>query len=263
MKVRAGIVAVVVVALAADAHAQSTTIKRCIGAAERGQEMRKGGQLLDAEGAFRECSALDCPATVRRDCSRWIEELEESIPSYVVRLVDEDKKEVTGGRVTVDGHAINASGGRALQVDPGPHKFVWVRKDAPNVEQELVVREGERNRVILLAAGTKSPPPDDDKKPPPGPATPTPQSTTVPWIIGGAGVASIAVGGIFWGIGLSERSDLSSTCASSHSCLQHDVDASKSKLVVGDVLVGLGLVAVAGAAYFLFFRSGDPPQSQP
>src|SRR5262249_9505902 len=42
--------------------------KRCISAAEQGQQQRKEGKLLAARGSFVACTASECPAVVRKDC---------------------------------------------------------------------------------------------------------------------------------------------------------------------------------------------------
>jgi hypothetical protein len=228
---------------------------QCIAAAESGQQLRSSGKLLGARKAFAPCTAGACPAAIRRDCGRWIDEIDSATPSVTVQLVDETQAEVAEGRVLMDGEPLlRAADGHATPVDPGVHRFVWSR-DAGNVEQELVVREGEKNRVIVL----RVPPPvqigpgrDRDMHAEPSSRGP------LPWIVGGAGVALGAVGGVLWGIGLHDRSSLSTTCAGAHACLQSDVDASRTKLIVGDVLVGVGVLAIAGAVY-LFLRQSGPP----
>jgi hypothetical protein len=233
------------------AHAAPPSAKRCIAIAERGQQLRKDGSLVDAQAAFRECSALECPAMVRRDCGKWVEELDESIPTVTVKLEDEDKKEIPSGRISVDGHPLPRSGeGRATPLDPGTHRFTWLRNPA-NVEEDVVIREGEKNRIIVLSA-PRSP------DPPPPPPPPAKDRTSLPWVIGGIGIVSAAVGGTLWGVGLSERASLENGCKLRGTCTQSDVDSSRVKLVVGDVFMGVGIVAVGVAIYFLVRGDSAP-----
>jgi hypothetical protein len=237
--------------------------KRCINSAEQGQQQRKEGKLLAARSSFVACTASDCPAVVRRDCARWMDELDATIPTIVVKLEDEDGHDVVDGRVLLDGETLSGtSTGRAFSVDPGTHRVAWMRPGG-DLDEEIVVREGERNRVVVLRPKTQRPvehPPPPPPPPPPGGPSPSRASSPLPWIVGGAGVVVGGVGALFWGLGLHDRSNLESTCAPSHTCSDSDVHASRTKLIVGDVLVGVGIVAVAAAVYLLI-RPDDAPSS--
>jgi hypothetical protein len=77
-------------------------------------------------------------------------------------------------------------------------------------------------------------------------------SRTVPtsaWILGGVGVAALAGAGVLWASGLGDRSGLYSGCGQTQSCSQSDVDASRTKLVVGDVAAAAGVVALGAAVW--------------
>jgi hypothetical protein len=242
--------------------AQAAPKKQCITAAETGQQLRSAGRLLSARRALAACTASSCPTVVRRDCGRWIEEIDAAQPSVTVKLEDVSGADVPDGTILLDGEPVpRAADGRATQLDPGAHKLVWVRDAGRNVEQDVVVREGERNRVIVLRAsgpelvpraGTTDARAPEDAPPPPGSRSP------VPFVVGGLGVAAVAAGAIFWGIGLNERSNLGTSCAAAHACAQNDVDASRTKLIVGDVLVGVGVLAVAGAV--VLYLTQDAPR---
>lgn len=244
--------ALVFLSLSAPAAAAPKKQQHCIAAAESGQQLRSTSKLIEARKAFGACTANTCPAVIRRDCGRWIDELDLATPTITVKLEDAAGAEVPEGRVLVDGEPLQrAADGRATPIDPGVHRFAWLRDEGASVEEQFVVREGEHNRVLVLRV------PAPAVGPPP-PVTREPASTgPLPWVVGGAGVALTTVGFIFWGVGLSDRSTLSSTCASSHSCAQSDVEASHTKLVVGDVLIGVGLVAMIGAAYLFLRPTGE------
>ncbi len=227
--------------------------QQCIAAAESGQQLRSSSKLLDARKAFGACTANSCPAMIRRDCGRWIDEIDQATPTISVKLQDATGAEVTEGRVLMDGEPLpRAADGRATPIDPGSHRFSWLRDEGSPIEEQFIVREGEHNRVIVLhvAPVTLGPPP------PPMPAE-THGPGVLPWVVGGAGAVLALTGGVLWGIGLNERSTLSSTCASAHNCALSDVESSHTKLVVGDILVGVGLVAIAGAVYLYLRSTGD------
>lgn len=244
--------AVAALLLAAPAEVHAAPKKQCIAAAESGQQLRSHGKLLEARRAFGACTATSCPAVVRRDCGRWIDEIDAATPSVTVRLEDEKGDDVHEGRVLLDGEPMRGSEGRATPVDPGVHHFVWSR-DSGDIEQELVVREGEHNRVVVLRVPAPPRPPAVATEPPPPPTR-----SPVPWIIGGLGIAVAGAGAVMWGIGLNEHANLGSSCAPAHACAQSDVDASKTKLVVGDVMMGVGVVAIAGAVILLLSQGSVP-----
>jgi hypothetical protein len=253
--VRAHVAIIVLgVVIAGTAHADT---KRCIGAAEQGQQQRRDGKLLAARSSFVACTASECPAVVRRDCAKWIDELDATIPTIVVRLEDEEGHDAVDGRVLLDGETLSgATSGRAFSVDPGSHRIAWMRPGG-DLDEEIIVREGERNRVVVLR------PKVAEKIPPPPPPLPPPAKTksSIPWLVGGAGLVVGGTGALLWGLGLNDRSNLQSTCASAHTCADSDVRASRTKLIVGDVLVGVGVVAIAAAVYLLVTSGDDAGRS--
>jgi hypothetical protein len=233
--------------------------KQCINAAETGQQLRSSGRLIQARRALAACTASTCPTVVRRDCGRWIEEIDAAQPSVSVKLEDATGADVPDGKVLLDGEPmVRAADGRATPVDPGTHKLVWSRETGRSVEQEVVVREGERNRVIVLRVPSPGlvPRAGSETSEPSSPPSPAHARGPLPFIVGGLGLAVAGAGAVFWGIGLNDRSNLSTSCAAAHACAQSDVDASHTKLIVGDVLVGVGILAVATAVYLYVSDDG-------
>ena len=252
-------VAAIMLAVARPAWA-APQAKRCIEAAETGQQLRGSGRLVAARKSFAVCTSPSCPSAVRRDCARWIEEVDTALPTVAVRLEDENGKEVPDGNVVLDdGASIEPSAGRAVTIDPGAHRFTWLRADG-KIEQEVVIREGERNRAIVLRVSPSTTPIVGPDRPPPPPPSSS-HSSPLPLIVGTLGVAAIAAGGAFWFVGLRERSNLEQTCKDAHTCAQGDIDASRTKLIVGDVLAGLGVVALAGALYLFLSQPGEPTRA--
>jgi len=135
------------------------------------------------------------------------------------------------------------------------------------VEQRAVMRVGEKNRILTavvmplpLSASTAVAPP------PSTPAEAEVPSSHAPLPVVSIALASVAVvaGASFAYFGLSGTSDVShlrATCAPD--CAQSDVDSARTKLIVSDVALGVGLVSLAGAAWFYFHRApaAPPPQA--
>src|SRR5262249_12630112 len=93
----------------------------CPTASEQGQRLRDDGKYLRARDMFRQCSRDSCPGVVRKDCSKWLAQIEDSMPTLVVSARDEDGKDVSG-KVLVDGEvAMTKLEGKPLTVDPGEH----------------------------------------------------------------------------------------------------------------------------------------------
>ncbi len=242
-------------ALTCSATAGAAPGSKCIAAAEAGQQLRSDGKLVAARKKFGICTALECPVVVRRDCARWVEELDGVTPSITVRLEDGSGNEVPEGTVLLDGERMAPVGeGRSAPLDPGSHRLVW-EHDGKKTEKEILVREGERSKVIVLKAERTAP--IEPPRPPPPKEEPTGRSP-IPWIVGGVGILSTAIGFGLWGGGLGEHSDLSKTCAANHTCTDDAISSSRSKLIVGDVLVGLGVVLIAGALYFILKPDPSP-----
>lgn len=233
--------------------------KKCIASAERGQQLKKDGKLIEASAAFQECSASECPAVIRRDCGRWVEDLEGTIPTVTFKLVDDSGKETTEGKVLVDEEAVRLDEGRALQINPGSHKFTWLASSG-RIEQQLVVRESEKGRVVTLRMEPRE---RDQATTPPAPTSPAtqepPRRGPLPWIAGVGGLALGVTGITFWSIGIGERNNLARSCARTHGCSEGDVDASRTKLVVGDILVGVGVLAIGVAVYLFLRHDGSQP----
>jgi hypothetical protein len=239
-------------------------VPACLHDAEEAQPLRGQGRLLEARARLIACTADGCPSLVRADCARWLAEVEAALPSLVPKARDARGVDLVDVRVSVDGAlAKERLDGRGVPVDPGAHV---VRIEAPGrraVEQEVVVGEGEKNRIVavtLLAPEDEAPTASASAPPAERPDADATSGGTpaIAWVLGAAGLAGVGAGATFWGVGLSERSDLATRCASPSSCVQSDVDAAKTKLVVGDVLVGVGALALAAGVYLGLRAAGRP-----
>ena len=162
-------------------------------------------------------------------------------------------------RVTRDATELRgASLGVPLPVEVGAHTIVV---DAPgHAAQRWEVRLAAGERRSLLVA------PGEQQTPPLEPAEPASTLRTVAWVVGGAGVASLAVGTSFGIMALNKRSDSNALC-SGDTCrspggLQAYEDA-RSFALVADVTLGLGLVAVATAGTLLLSSAASEPRDTP
>lgn len=99
------------------------------------------------------------------------------------------------------------------------------------------------------------------------PATPVaapaahPSSTrTIGYVLGGAGVVALGIGGVFGVHTLSEKSDATTACGGQGTACptvgqtqaaQKDLDSARSSALVSTVFIGVGVAAVASAVYLI------------
>jgi hypothetical protein len=227
----------------------------CIPAYEQTQSLRKDGHLVAAREKAILCARSSCPKALAKDCTRWVGELDEGIPSIVPEARAADGTDMTDVEVQMDGQPLTQKiDGKAVRVDPGEHHFVFTHSDAPNVEMDVVVHEGEKSRPIA-ATFRPAAPPGATPQPvrPTQPVTPA-ASGGVPagaYVMGALGLVGIGLGTYFGLSGLSEKSDLN---ACKPHCDPAAVDTMTHHLTLADVSFGVGAVALAAAVYFIVSR---------
>jgi hypothetical protein len=222
--------------------------QQCIDAYEQSQRLRRDGKLRAAHERLVVCSNRACPEAAQLDCTRWLAEVETAQPTIVVSAKGPGGEEMTGVRVLVDGElAAERLDGRAIAVDPGPRRVRVESPDARVLEQSALFREGEKLRAIEFSfppAATPSP----GIAPPPMTAAPAPSGWSPPlasYLLGGAGVVAIGVGIYLDVTGKDQETNLKNTCAPS--CSHSDVEAMRTRVLVGDIVLGSGIAAVGSA----------------
>jgi hypothetical protein len=243
------------------AEARDTTaVARCTKAAEAGQRLRSRSELRAAAKELALCVASECPGIVRRDCGNWLEETQNAIPTVVFSVLDAASHDVRQGTITFDGEVLaDAIDGHAVSLDPGTHHVTFVN-GTDRHEEDVVIRQGERNRILVLrldgSVGTRN-----KRFVSVEPPATTSVSPSWPWIIGGAGIVAAGIGGGFWYAGNKKHSDLGESCAPSHSCDDAEVSRGKTQILVGDILVGIGALALTTAVVWLI--AGPHPSRAP
>jgi hypothetical protein len=190
-------------------------------------------------------------------------------PSVVIEARDHGGRDVVDVRVSIDRELVALTlSGHALPVDPGVHRFRFEYRKFPAIEQQVVIREGEKDRKIAIqfadpaSAHAPEPPPAPVPAPEPAapptvaPAAPAPEPETPsapsPWlhepvgvyVLGGVGLVSLASFAYFGLSGLSQRGDLENC---KPNCGLDDVQSAHNKLVVADISWIAGAAALGGA----------------
>jgi hypothetical protein len=265
------VAALVVASIGAASLARADTKQQCTAASDQGQQLRDDGHYQRARQAFVACARDKCPAIVRRDCVKWLAELDQASPTVVVSAKGEKGEDLVEVKVTVDGDLLETRlDGKPTPVDPGSHLFRYETTGYPAVEAQVMVHSGEKSRLLPVQFGKPPPPP----APPPKPAAPvhvepaegarTPEGIRPSaWVFGGLSLTAFASEAYFGLSGLSQLNSLKAQpCAKTSSCSENSVDTIRTKFTVADISLGVGIVSAALAAYlFVAGPSAEPPKT--
>jgi len=243
-------------ALAGEGVARADDREQCASAADQAQQLRDEGKYRRAREQLILCARDVCPAPIKRDCLEWLSQVESTAPTVVFGAKD-GTRDLSEVKVFVDGVAVTERlDGKPVQMDLGKHtvKFEY---QGQTKEEDVIIGAGQKNRNVTVtftgaAAGAG----------PTGPTAPAPSEggggSLVPAIVVG-GVGVLALGSFaFFGLGgKSDVSDLEKTCKPH--CAQSDVDAAKTKLLIADISLGVGIVALGVATYLVITRPKIEP----
>ena len=267
--------------LAAAAPARADDQELCLDASSSAQDLRRDKRLGEARAQLLVCARESCPAVVRRDCAEWLVEVDAAMPTVVITAKDDRGADIVAARILVDGKLfLDHLEGKALPIDPGVHAVHVEVEGATPQDQQLVVREGEKNRLVELTIARPvvvEPPPPVTAPPVTAPpvtappvTTPTPHPVDAPApddpqrLRRHLGLAAIGVGVVGIGIGTafgvkasSKWSDAKDACGAGCTAgtpayaLREDA---RSAATISTVSFITGGLAVAGGAV-LFLTS--------
>lgn len=255
----------------------------CIRAVEHAQVARLDGKLLEARAGFVTCARAVCPDAIRQDCTRWVTDVDASLPSVVFEAVWADGRDATGTRVLIDGKPLaDHEPGRAVILDPGEHTFHFEVTGATPVETRNVIREGEKNRIIRAtftpsapapapASATTQPPDTSASSVPASAGTAAPANLWQPvpppeqpahrpipiaaYVLGGVALASF---GAFAYLGLDGTSRLDAMRSGANPCAPwckaDSVSSARNEVLAGDILGFAGLAAAGVATWLALAR---------
>jgi hypothetical protein len=239
----------------------------CARSAEAGQRLRDEGKPLAAHTQLLACSRPACPMVIRGRCARWLEQVDATIPTVVIKARAGSAShpfDVTDVAVSVDGVRVQDTlDGQPLRVEPGEHTLTYMRGGAAPIEARVLLAAGEKNRILVVdflssdpepsvAASAAGPPRDRAPAPAEGRTSIRPAA----WVFAGLAVVGGGLFGYFGATGKSDLDSLRSSCAGH--CAEADVSAAWNKLVVADVSLAAGVVC-AGIATWLFLTPRHEP----
>ncbi len=243
------------------AHAGPDEREQCASSAEQAQQLRDDGKYRRAREQMLFCARESCPGAIKSDCSKWLSELDRDAPTVVFGARDGKGADVVDTRVLMDGAVIQERlDGKPVVVDAGEHVFRFEAKSSGAVKEERVlIRTAEKARSITVTFGA---PADTTKKPvvtettPSTPGSDRSENSAVPaFIVGGIGVVALASSAYFGLSGIGAVDDLKAKNCKPN-CDKDEVDSAQSKLIISDIALGVGVVAL-GVATYMFLTRGS------
>lgn len=249
-------------------NARADDKQQCVAASERAQQLKNAGKLEAARNELQVCGRSECPKLIQQDCTEWMKDILNILPSVVPGAKDRKGRDLVDVKVSIDGKVVTETlDGKAVNVDPGVHVFRFEGKGMVPVDEQVVIRQGEKNRILTLTLLTpeekergstpsQSPSPSQPS-PPPSPSPPAKSSAPIAaFIVGGVGLVTLGVGGYVALDANMEASDLRATCAPT--CREEDVKSIENRRLIGGVTAGVG-GAILIVGVILFFTHTSSP----
>jgi hypothetical protein len=259
----------------------------CLDAASKGQRLRATHKLVEAREQLQACAALQCPAVVQSDCTRWLADVENALPTLVFAAEDVTGADLVDVTVSADGRRLTSKlDGQAVPLNPGSYTFHFESSGRPSVDRHVLVQEGEKNEgvAVVFEAAVPAPAAPASGVPASGvpasgvpasgvPASGVPASgvpalpvagagsaeaiepfglwKTLGWALGGVGVVGLAVGAAAGIVALKDKN--AAQCDANGVCNPGTVGGIKSAARVSDVGWIAGSVFLAGGAALVLF----------
>lgn len=227
-------------------------VRTCIENHESAQRLQRQGKVIAARELFGSCATNTCPVEIAKDCAQRFEKVGDVVPTIVLAAQDRSGKDSRDAEVLVDGKAPSYSiTGVAIELEPGPHDFEFWWPDGSFVSVSILLREGEKNRMVVARQPNKQPSaaPKPQAKPPLQKAD---SQSNWPYILGGFGLAALG-GFTYFAVSGSSREGCKPSCS------QSEVDAMRTDYLLADISLGVALVSL-GAGTYLYFA---PPSLSP
>lgn len=225
---------------------------QCIELHARGQDLRREGRLLQAEQALQACSRdLECPGVISTECAQMLEQLRPSIPTLVFAAIDAQGRDTADVQVYVESEQrLDKLPIQAVEFNPGRYQFRFVGPSGEVVEKTLLLREGEKNRRVVIDFRPVDPPP----VPGPGPESSGSGVPVASYVLGGLGILGL---GSFTYFGLQGKL-LEDDC--SPRCSNDQIDDLRRNYLIADISLGVGIAALGAATIVFLASERDAPE---
>jgi hypothetical protein len=258
------------------ARAADPTTADCLSASESSLSLRGHHRLREARAQLLICSAGTCPADIRNECVRRVDEINAAMPTIVFETKDPAGNDVGGVKVTMDGQLLaERLEGTAVSIDPGAHSFSFEAEGRLVARRQFVIREGEKERreLVVLAGADEAvawSPSGGAVVTASGVATEAPSEPSIgtqkliALVAAGVGVTALAVG-IGYGVEAQSLHDDASKACPGTCATQRGVELWNQAISSGNVAtIGfiVGGVALAGGAVLWLTAPASHPATE-
>jgi hypothetical protein len=280
------IAAAISVVMGGRARAAESPAADCLAASNASIRFDNEHRLRAERTELLACAATICPADIRNECIRRVDEVSAAIPTVIFEAKDAAGNDLAAVKVTMDNEVVAARlEGMAISLDPGVHTFFFEAPGRPAVQKQFVIRQGQKNRNELITFETvparqltisrAEAQPDRSPSPPTGsgPQTqPQPEAgseagkhvgtqKTLAIVAAGMGIAGLGVGTVFGWQALSKRDDAQKVCP--NLCRdQEGVTMWQAAHKAGNISTGafiVGGVGLVGAALLWLTSDTESP----
>jgi hypothetical protein len=246
------------------------TKEQCVESHRLAQQAQNEDKLVHARELARTCTALACPGLIISDCARWLNDLEQRIPSVVFEVRVDGEPNLTAA-ILADGQPVQEwTRGEAMRLDPGEHQFRFELGSFQPVTQKVLLAEGMRYRVVTAEFKSDKPAsaqPVPAATPAAGPVSPSqplaPAARPTPFIVypllglGAAGIGSFVA---FALVGKSKQNDLENPATGCKpNCTDSDLKPMKTSYLIADISLGVGIASLAAASILYLGRPQEKP----
>ena len=271
----------VAASFASPANAADPTTADCLSANDKFISLHREHKFRDARVQLLVCAAPSCPADIRRECLRRVDEINLAMPTIVFEPKDASENELSAVKVTMDGEVIAEKlEGTAISLDPGSHSFTFESPGQATVTRRLVIHEGEKERREMVrfeaapVAPAPAPAPSPSASSPLSPpalsssSAPTDQPSPGPGaqkVVGvalvGVGVVGVALGAVFGLESIAKHNDAEKSCPGA--CPTQDgvtqwSDARLAGNISTVAFIAGGVALAGGTVLWLTARSATP-----
>jgi hypothetical protein len=236
--------------------ARANEKQECADAYEKAQELRMAHDLVGARARLLVCARPTCPKAAYDDCTRWLGEVEASLPTAVVRVRGTHGEALADVRVLLDGQPSEpAARGEEIPLNPGSHTVrVEAAGHAP-AESTFELVAVEKGHLVSFALAEAPAEPVFVV----APATQPRRAKPILPAIVAVTVGAVALGcwGYFGIRGIVDRGDVDASHCLPH-CPGDQVAHVNGELLAADVSLGVAIVALGVAAWLWLSGGSDP-----
>lgn len=259
------------VSLSAPAWADGPDASSCVDAYSKAQTLRNERKLVEARQSLLTCAQPTCKDFIVKDCTDWLDQVKSALPTVVPVANDASGNALVNVKVTMDGAPFVAKiDGRSVEVNPGPHTFIFESSDGTKQQKDVLVAEGEKEKRITVSFGGGAAPSGGAAAPAGGAASAggtagataeTPPDTgphkssplkLVGLVTAGLGVVGLGVGTVFALSAMGDKNDshcVNNVCSSDANA-QKLKDAGSAASMSTIFFIAGGVLAAGGITLF-------------